>query len=197
MVKVSEILPQNASEETVTQLSFPSAWEREVTVMLAQAAEVLGAELTANQYAAYRRLLEGVPVTELAAALDRCLRESVFMPKPAEILAAAGRSPEALADQALAEALAWVQEWGPAGRKAGGELTWERCRTLDGGEAVRIVRPEAATAPRLPWRTQRALCAVSGSERRALERLLESESEPEKYARIRREFVAAWKEARQ
>ena len=152
--------------------------------------------MTATQYDGYRRLLEGVPVSELAGALDRCLRESVFMPRPAEILAAAGRSPEAMADRALTEALAWVEEWGPGGRRDAGEPAYEYETLPNGATAVRTVHRQAANAPALPCRTERALSAMAGSRKRALERLIECEPEPERYARFRKEFVAAWREAR-
>jgi hypothetical protein len=120
------------------------------------------------------------------------------MPKPAEILAAAGRSPEALADRALLDALAWVREWGPEGRRAaaGDGPGWEYVTQADGTRAVRILARSVA-APALPARTEAALVVVAGSRRRGLERLLQAADDDlgEKYARFRREFVAAWKAA--
>lgn len=191
----AEVLQQNARNEIAApwpkqQSLLPGDWEQAVLAMLGQTAEVLGAEMTARQYDAYLRLLEGVPVSELAQALDRCMRERTFMPKPAEILAAAGRSPEALADKALAEALAWVREWGPSGRKAFGEPKFEFVDT----HAVRLVKPEVQTGPPLPFRTVNALARLAGDSRRGLERLLTCADDPDKYARFRREFQATWRE---
>lgn len=154
--------------------------------------------MTSRQYDAYLRLLEGIPVSELAMALDRCLRESTFMPKPAEILAAAGRSPEALADRALLEALEWAQEWGARGRKPAQEASgpeFEYIVRPDGSRAVRVNRGREIEGPALPLRTQAVLRRIAGDVRLALERLLEAAPEPEKYARFRREFQAAWREA--
>lgn len=192
----------NARIETAPQCEkqqslLPGDWGQVVLAMLGQAAEVLGAEMTSRQYDAYLRLLEGVPVSELAMALDRCLRESTFMPKPSEILAGCGRSPEAMADRALLEALVWVQEWGARGRKPAQdepEKGWEDVVMADGTRAVRILARREIQAPPLPMRTQTVLRRIAGDARLALERLLGAAPEPEKYARFRREFLAAWRE---
>lgn len=162
---------------------------------LALLAENYREEISEPRMERLLRELLALPLEAVREAVGRAFRECRFFPSVAELLALAGYSPEALASNALADLLGWAQKWGPLGRKASGEIAWERITGADGVERVRRVDASTEIAPALPGRTESALCAMCGSRQRGVERLLEAEADPDKYARFRKEFVLNWIQA--
>lgn len=187
-------MPQN--NETLTTPKHAagqrSIWALQAMKTLHETASLVGCELAPGQLEGYLRLLAEIPSEKIAEACDRWLRESSYMPRPADILRLCGKGPDAMAAKAWAELLAWIGEWGVDGVKRG-EPEFKMAQ--EGPYMVLTRVPHSHFAPPLPPRTTRAIIALTGTHAASMQRIKGAMDDPERLARVQSDFVKAWKGA--
>ena len=183
-------MPQN--NETLTTPKHAagqrSIWALQAMKTLHETAALVGCELAPGQLEGYLRLLAEIPSEKIAEACDRWLRESSYMPRPADILRLCGLGPDELGQTAWRELIEWVRAWGPNGAKYGEPQFEQR------PDGIRII-PRSELAPVLARRTQAAVIALTGAHTLSMKRIADALEDGEKLARIQVEFVKAWKGA--
>ena len=183
-------MPEKQETEETLKLSAEPylPWRLEVCKALHEASALTQQELSPVQIEGYLRLLAEIPSAKIAEACDRWLRESSYMPRPADILRLCGRGPDELAQVAWRELIEWVRAWGPNGAKYGEPQFEQR------PDGIRII-PRSELAPVLARRTQAAVIALTGAHTLSMKRIADALEDGEKLARIQVEFVKAWKGA--